>query len=159
MKKTFIINPLSRLALLSLLSLSVLPASHAAEAPNVILMVADDMGWGEIGTYGGSRLLTPNLTKLSDSGMKFEQYYAAGSVCTPTRISILTGRYPHRFGMFNSIYRDNGGNLPAKAVTLAEILKDAGYATAHMGKWHLGGVRGIDVKERAEGSRSTPAWI
>ncbi|MEN8118241.1 MAG: sulfatase-like hydrolase/transferase [Bacteroidota bacterium] len=119
------------------------------QRPNIILMVADDMGYGEISSYGGSEILTPHLTKLARSGMQFTQFYSAGSVCTPTRISILTGRYPHRFGMNNTIFGDNGGCLPdSSSLTIAEILQKEGYSTAHMGKWHLGGVRGIDLTDR-----------
>ncbi|VGO18012.1 sulfatase family protein [Pontiella sulfatireligans] len=119
----------------------ILPAVQGApKRPNIILMVADDMGYGEIATYGGSELLTPNMSKLARSGMQFNQFYSAGSVCTPSRISILTGRYPHRFGINNSIFKDDGGCLPdAESTTIAELLSKAGYSTAHMGKWHLGG--------------------
>ncbi|MEN8230998.1 MAG: sulfatase-like hydrolase/transferase [Bacteroidota bacterium] len=125
------------------------PVKNSNQRPNIILMVADDMGYGEISSYGGSKSLTPQLTKLAESGMQFRQFYSAGSVCTPTRISILTGRYPHRFGMNNRIFGDNGACLPdSSSLTIAEILQKEGYSTAHMGKWHLGGVRGIDLTDR-----------
>ncbi len=107
--------------------------------PNIILLLADDLGHGDLGCFGSPAVSTPNLDRMAAEGMKFTHFHAASAVCTPTRAAILTGRYPLRFGItkhFNDVDRW----LPEKANTVAELLHDAGYATAHVGKWHLGGL-------------------
>jgi len=102
--------------------------------PNVILMMADDLGWGCVG-YNGSRVIkTPSLDKMAEEGVKFNRFYAAAPVCSPTRSSCLTGRHPYRTGVFSA----NTGILRPEELTLAEILNEQGYTTGHFGKWHLG---------------------
>ena len=106
----------------------------AAERPNVILVMADDLGWGDTG-YNGNRIIkTPNLDKMSGDGIRFNRFYAASSVCSPTRGACLTGRHPYRYG----VYTANRGHLRSQEVCLAEVLKERGYTTGHFGKWHLG---------------------
>ena len=105
-----------------------------ADKPNVILMMADDMGWGDTG-YNGNRVIkTPNLDRMSREGIRFDRFYAGSSVCSPTRGSCLTGRHPYRYG----VHTANQGHLRDEEICLAEVLKEHGYATGHFGKWHLG---------------------
>jgi len=108
--------------------------SGAGMHPNIILIMADDLGWGDTGYNGHPRLKTPNLDRLSREGLRFDRFYAAAPVCSPTRGSCLTGRHPFRYGVFSA----NVGHLPAQEICLAEVLKDQGYMTGHFGKWHLG---------------------
>ena len=102
--------------------------------PNVILIMADDMGWGDTGYNGHNHIKTPYLDDMAANGMQFSRFYAAGPVCSPTRGSVLTGRNPNRYGITNA----NAGHLKKEEVTLAEVFKANGYATGHFGKWHLG---------------------
>ncbi|OVE78356.1 N-acetylgalactosamine 6-sulfate sulfatase, partial [bacterium F16] len=102
--------------------------------PNIILCMCDDLGWGDVGYNGNSVIKTPHLDKMSAEGVQFNRFYAAAPVCSPTRASCLTGRHPYRTGVFFA----NAGILRPEEVTIADILKDQGYATGHFGKWHLG---------------------
>lgn len=102
--------------------------------PNIILIMADDQGWGDTGYNGHPDLLTPNLDEMAASGAVFERFYAAGSVCSPTRASVMTGRHPLRFGVCSA----NCGHIKQEEISLAELVKQKGYATGHFGKWHLG---------------------
>ncbi len=114
-------------------------ALFAAEKPNVILIVTDDQGAGDAGCYGAKELLTPNLDSLAARGVRFTQFYAAAPLCSPSRAALLTGRYPLRAGLIgNASSKLGGGGLPTEQTTIAEMLKAAGYATGHLGKWHLG---------------------
>lgn len=115
----------------------VLMGTFAAEAqnkPNIILLMADDLGWGDTGYNGNPIIKTPNLDKMASEGIKFNRFYSASSVCSPTRASVLTGRNPNRMGVFNA----NVGILRPEEITLPELLKEEGYSTGHFGKWHLG---------------------
>ena len=119
--------------------------------PNFVFILADDLGWADLGYYGSDLHETPNIDKLARQGMRFTDAYAAAPICSPTRASIMTGKYPARLHM--TIWYESSanpprnrklippvtqGNMPHEQVTIAEVLKDAGYFTAHMGKWHLG---------------------
>jgi arylsulfatase A-like enzyme len=115
--------------------------------PNIVLVMADDQGWGDVGYNGHPVLKTPRLDEMAAAGLRFDRFYAAAPVCSPTRGSVMTGRHPNRFGCFQW-----GHSLRPNEVTLAEILKGAGYATGHFGKWHLGSVRaGSPVNPGASG--------
>ncbi len=133
---------MSRLALVSIwgaVLVSVLPALagsvQAADRrrPNVVLIIADDMAWDDCGAYGNRKIRTPNIDRLAREGMRFDRAYVTTSSCSPSRSSILTGRYPHNTGA-----EELHWPLPAEQVTFTEKLKASGYWTAAAGKWHLG---------------------
>lgn len=117
-------------------------SAHAAESPNVIVIFADDMGYGDLSVYGHPTIRTPNLDRMAAEGMRFTQFYAAAALCTPSRAALLTGRLPIRSGMTSNVQRvlwpDSRDGLPPEEITIAEALKAQGYATAAIGKWHLG---------------------
>jgi arylsulfatase A-like enzyme len=127
-------------SLLILFALS-LASLHVAEAsnpkPNIVFILADDLGWGDVGWHG-SEIRTPNLTKLAEGGAKLEQFYVL-PVCSPTRAAFLTGRYPIRHGLQVGVVRPWAQyGLPLDERTLPQALKEAGYSTHIVGKWHLG---------------------
>ncbi len=124
--------------LLTIVNLS----SGAPTPPNIVLIVADDLGYGDLGCYGSKVSKTPHIDKLAGSGMRFTDFHSGGAMCSPTRASILTGQYPQRFGaMFDgALSAGDGGHcgLPLEAITIAERFQEVGYASACIGKWHLG---------------------
>ena len=134
-------NPLPRL-LLAVLAIAWLPFLQAAKSPNFVVIFCDDMGYGDLGCYGHPTIHTPNLDRMAAEGVKFTQFYSASSVCTPSRAGLLTGRLPVRSGMCSDkrrvLFPNSAGGLPQSEITLAEGLKTKGYATAAIGKWHLG---------------------
>lgn len=110
----------------------------AAGKPNILYIVADDLGWKDVGFHGCSDIQTPNLDKLAAGGARLEQFYAQ-AMCTPTRAALMTGRYPLRYGLQTIVIPSKGTyGLATDERTLPEVLKDAGYRTAMVGKWHLG---------------------
>lgn len=110
-----------------------------SDKPNVIVIFTDDQGTLDTGAYGSDDLVTPAMDKLAAEGVRFSQFYAAAPVCSPSRAGLLTGRYPARAGMPGNAGSEKGRTgMPASEVTIAEMMKEAGYATAHIGKWHLG---------------------
>uniref|UniRef100_A0A8C6UQB9 Arylsulfatase A n=1 Tax=Neogobius melanostomus TaxID=47308 RepID=A0A8C6UQB9_9GOBI len=121
------------------LFLLLLGLSSAASQPNFVLLFADDLGYGDLGCYGHPTSLTPNLNRLAAGGLRFTDFYCSSPVCSPSRASLLTGRYQTRSGVYPGVlYPDSIGGLPLNETTIAEVLKPVGYATAAVGKWHLG---------------------
>lgn len=148
-------------------------AAGRAQRPNVVFVLADDLGWADLGCYGNRFNETPNIDRLAAQGVRFTQFYAASPVCSPTRYSIMSGQYPARAGLtahipghwrpFERVAEPPPAQfMPPDVPTVAEILRGAGYATAHFGKWHLGtgkhgpGQRGFDVAEEFGGNHNVP---
>lgn len=114
-------------------------AIHAAEKPNIVLIFIDDMGYGDIGPFGNEVNQTPNLDRMAKEGNVLRQFYVSNTACTPSRSALMTGTYAHRIGMDGSVvFPGEKRGLNPKEVTIAEVLKERGYATGCFGKWHLG---------------------
>lgn len=124
----------------------------AADKPNIILCMADDQGYGDVGYYGNELVKTPVLDAMSKTGLRFDRFYAAAPVCSPTRGSVMTGRHPNRFGCFKWGYP-----LRPQEVTIAEAVKKAGYSTGHFGKWHLGSCRA--ESPASPGNSGFDTWV
>ena len=124
------------LLFLSFLASFDVPA-FTAERPNIVLIMADDQGWGDTGHNGHPELKTPNLDDLAKNGLRLNRFYTAHFNCSPTRASVMTGRHPNRMGTFSP-----GSPIRVQELTVARVLSSAGYATGHFGKWHLNGKNG-----------------
>jgi arylsulfatase len=114
--------------------------SLQADKPNIVFMMSDNLGFGDLGCYGGGEVLgmpTPNIDRLASEGLQFTQFLVEPG-CTPSRAAFMTGRYSIRSGLSLVVLRGSANTLQSEEVTLAEVLKDAGYATNCLGKWHLG---------------------
>lgn len=118
--------------------LSFSMALGAERAPNFVIILADDLGYGDLGCYGAQAIRTPNLDRMAAEGVRFTNFYAAAPFCSPSRASLLTGRYPVRAGVPNVLFPTEKTGLPPEEITIAELLKPLGYSTACVGKWHLG---------------------
>lgn len=126
--------------LLSVFALVCTSTVLAAERPHIVLVMADDMGWGQTGYYNHPILKTPNLDAMAKAGLRLDRFYAGSAVCSPTRASVLTGRSSVRTGV-----PSHGHSLRHQEKTIATALQTAGYVTGHFGKWHLNGMRGPGV--------------
>ena len=112
---------------------------RADEQPNFIIIFADDQGYNDLGCFGSPRIKTPNIDRLAAEGRKYTSFYTACSVCSPSRAALLTGSYPKRVGMHRHVlFPKSDYGLNAAEYTIADHLKSQGYATACVGKWHLG---------------------
>jgi arylsulfatase A-like enzyme len=124
------------------LSSTVGDAQPAREnRPNVVLVITDDMGWGDLSSYGATDIRTPNLDRLASEGIRLTDFYANGTTCSPTRAGLISGRYQQRFGIeapLANVVRAGDSGLPATGYSLPQLLKNHGYATGLIGKWHLG---------------------
>lgn len=125
-----------------LLGLNTVHSQKKSDKPNFIVIFTDDLGYGDLGTYGNPSNLTPNLDKLASEGQKWTNFYTASNVCTPSRAALMTGKYPVRIGMESDtkrvLFPNSASGLPEEETTIAELLKTASYQTAAIGKWHLG---------------------
>ena len=147
------LSPCQWLALGLTVVWSIVPAAAAAESqlpdrPNVVILLADDLGYGDLACYGNPEARTPNIDRLAKEGVRFTDGYASFPVCSPSRAGLLTGRNANRYGIRDWIPPNSGVYLPRSEVTLAEVLRNAGYRTGHFGKWHL--------NSRTDGSEPTP---
>jgi arylsulfatase A-like enzyme len=142
------IHILSGLILFVLLSLS-LKENEKRQRPNIILVMSDDQGWGQMGYYNHPFLKTPHLNEMAQNGLRMDRFYAGAPVCSPTRSSVLTGRANDRSAVFA-----HGFPMRRQEKTLAQALQMAGYNTAHFGKWHLDGLKGPGVPILAEDNRN-----
>jgi len=145
------LNPLCIIFLFPILLLAPLCSFAAVpKQPNIIFLLTDDMGYGDVGCYGGNFVPTPNIDRLAAEGTKFTQFYVAAPICSASRTAFLTGMYPGRWRI-TSYLQTRAGNrkceqadfLDPKAPSIARTLKEAGYATGHFGKWHMGGGRDV----------------
>jgi arylsulfatase A-like enzyme len=114
----------------------ILTSAFASQRPNIVLMMSDDQGWGEVSYNGHPYLKTPVLDEMASAGIRFDRFYAASPVCSPTRASCMTGRHANRSGAFGA-----GWSIRPEEVTLPQLMKEAGYRTAHYGKWHIGAIK------------------
>lgn len=142
---------MERPALLLTIAAFLFAASHAvttaadtsSRPPNIIFILADDLGYGDLACYGAKDIRTPQLDRMAAEGTRLTDYSVAAALCTPSRAALMTGRYPGRSGLATGVLRPDATNgLPPEEVTLAEVLKSRGYVTACIGKWHLGFVKG-----------------
>jgi arylsulfatase A-like enzyme len=137
--------------------------------PNLIIIFCDDLGYADLGCFGNRTIQTPNLDRLAAEGTRFTDLYSVSPVCTPSRAALMTGKYPQRFGIHHADLPESlpRYSLPESAVTLPQVLHDAGYYTAHIGKWHLGEPpeapeprkRGYDYFFGCLGGRPSSPWI
>ncbi|MEQ6120371.1 sulfatase-like hydrolase/transferase [Reichenbachiella sp. MALMAid0571] len=125
---------LSFLSFLIIVTFSANSQKKTGSYPNIILIMADDLGWGDVGFNGNKVIKTPHLDQLAKDGIQMNRFYAAAPVCSPTRGSCLTGRHPYRYGVYFAMT----GHAKPEEVLISEVLKQKGYATGHFGKWHLG---------------------
>src|SRR5215831_18205606 len=139
------VRGLSSLAVTMIFALA-LSADAIDRNPNIIIILADDLGYGDLGCYGHPTIRTPNLDRMAEGGMKFTDFYVAAPVCTPSRAALMTGRLPIRTGMAGNLIEEHHdvlipkstGGLPTNEITIASALKTKGYVTECIGKWHLG---------------------
>ncbi len=135
------VAPLLNSLLLAALACCAVPQEEeaAATAPNVIVIFADDLGYSDLSCYGAQDIRTPRLDRMAQEGMRFTDFYVCTAVCTPSRAGLLTGRYPQRYGLgVRVLFPYSKGGLPLEETTVAEVLRERGYRTACIGKWHLG---------------------
>jgi len=118
------------------------PATASSRPPNFVIVFADDLGWGDLGSYGAPVIRTPHLDRMAAEGQRWTNFYVTASVCSPSRAGLLTGRLPVRNGLYGDrvrvLFPDFVGGIQDEEITIAEALRDLGYATGMFGKWHLG---------------------
>jgi len=135
--------PIAATTLLMLALFTGCAVENATTAPNVVIIFLDDVGYGDLGTYGHPTIRTPNMDRMAAEGVKLTGFYAAAPSCSPSRAGLLTGRYPVRAGILWALGPEEENGLPADEWTLAEALNERGYHTAAIGKWHLGSWPGL----------------
>ena len=125
-------------------------ATQAAERPNILVILCDDLGYGDLACYGNETIKTPNLDRLASQGIRLTDCYSSAPVCSSSRAGLLTGRTPSRIGVYDWIPGGHPMHLKADEVTIATLLKDAGYATSHVGKWHCNGKFNSDAQPQPD---------
>lgn len=157
------------LSVIAFISASFLMAEHtvtqrsdnenasAPPQPNIIFILIDDMGYGDLSAYGNRKIATPNIDRLAEEGIKFTNFYVGSPICSPSRVTITTGQYPGRYRINSFLAnskrnekRDMANFLDPDAPSIARTMKQAGYATAHFGKWHMGGGRDVGDAPRPQ---------
>lgn len=149
-------NRISYISGILLLSVGCSNEKLAEDLPNIVLIMADDLGYGDLACYGNPVVKTPHLDAMAEQGIRFTRFYSAAPVCSPTRGSCLTGRHPYRYGIpWAGRYA-----LPSEEITIAEALKTRGYSTGHFGKWHIGGLSKTIVQSEFPGGPTiySPPW-
>ena len=150
--------PVSRPGAVLVALLAFSASAIGQQRPNVILVMSDDQGWGDTGYNGHDTLKTPALDAIAAHGLRFDRWYAAAPVCSPTRGSCLTGRHPSRYGIKGA----NNGHVRGEEITLAEAVKRIGYRTGHFGKWHVGTLTRVGKDSNRGGARNldhyAPPW-
>lgn len=136
MKKQFPINKAIPV-IVAALAIGFATSVKAGQKPNIVFFLTDDQGYGDLGCFGAKDLKTPNIDKLCSQGMKFTDFHVYNR-CSATRMSLMTGSFPHRVGGYGVIYRWNLAGIHSDEITTAELLRQGGYATGAVGKWHLG---------------------
>lgn len=149
MKKLFLLTAFCALTFLTF-GQQPTPSSSREKQPNILFILIDDMGYADLGCYGNTKVKTPAIDQLAGEGIRFTQYYASAPICSPSRVALLSGQYPYRWGITSYIdsrsknaARGMRDFLDLRALSVARILSDAGYYTAHIGKWHMGGGRDV----------------
>ena len=121
---------------------SAVVRAQPPKPPNIIFILADDLGYGDVGCFGSS-IPTPNIDRMAREGVRLTRFYSASPVCSPSRAALLTGRYPVRTGVVNVLMPSEKKGLSPTERTIPRVLKERGYRTAAIGKWHLGSQRGF----------------
>lgn len=134
-------------------NISIGSAQQKTNTPNVIIIYADDLGYGDVSSYGAKKIQTPNLDRLAKSGTRFTNAHSTSATCTPSRFALMTGRYPWRQQGTGVLPGDAKLIVPTDKPTLPKIFKQAGYRTAVVGKWHLG--LGTQVEKKLERTHQT----
>jgi arylsulfatase A-like enzyme len=122
----------------ALTAIPLVAEAQEENPPNIVLIFADDLGYGDLGCYGATKVTTPNIDRLAAQGRMFTDAHSASAVCTPSRYALLTGEYPVRKKLSRPVFLKTGLVIDTRQQTIGTIMKDAGYATACIGKWHLG---------------------
>src|SRR5262249_31450433 len=120
-------------------AVSLQTQTQAPARPNVVLIMSDDMGYGDLGSYGGTDIKTPSIDSLARDGIRLTDFYANGVLCSPTRAGLISGRYQQRYAIEVALGGQGSRGLPVTGRSLPQLLKNNGYGTALIGKWHLGG--------------------
>ncbi len=113
-------------------------AGADGDSPNFVIIYCDDLGYGDLGCFGATGMKTPNIDRMAEEGMKFTEFYSASPVCSPSRAALMTGRIPQRMGINGVFFPESYTGMPGSELTIAEVAREAGYATGMVGKWHLG---------------------
>jgi arylsulfatase A len=148
---------ISRLLLPIILLFSFLACNTEKKDPNILIFLTDDLGYGDLGCYGNNIISTTNIDELASEGIRFTDFHAGGTVCSPSRASLLTGRHPYRIGFYYIL--GGGAHLPSTEVTLPTLLRNAGYRTFFAGKWHLTQFDNPKVDQPDPGDHGFDHWF